>query len=102
MCYLCQDNYLDEGMDNRVTVTIDINHPGAKSLLEYLESLDYVKVNTIEGEGACENKNTFLCRSVEEMDSILDQALLDMKEGKGTEHNEFFDELELELFERKL
>lgn len=57
-------------MDNRVTVTIDINHPGAKSLLENLESLDYVKVNTVESEGACENKNTFLCRSVEEMDSI--------------------------------
>lgn len=89
-------------MNNSVTITIDINHPGAKSLLEYLESLDYVKVNVIGDEEEHKGNEYFLCRSVKEMDTILDEALLDIEAGKGTEHNVFFDELELELFERKL
>ena len=66
------------------TVTIDDSRPEAKALIEYLRTLNYVEVQDEE------NEDYSLCYSVEEMDAKLDQALQEMKEGKGMDHEEVF------------
>ena len=67
------------------TVTIDNSRPEAKALIEYLRSLDFVEITEDE-----EDEDYSLCYSVEEMDSMLDQVLIEMKEGKGMDHEEVF------------
>lgn len=71
-------------------ITIDNSRPEAKALIEYLRTLDFVEV-TSEDE---DDEDYSLCYSVEEMDSMLDQVLIEMKEGKGMDHEEVFRRLE--------
>lgn len=71
------------------TVTIDNSRPEAKALIEYLRTLDFVEVTSED-----ETKEDYsLCYSVEEMDSMLDQVLVEIKEGKGIDHKEVFKNL---------
>lgn len=69
----------------RTTVIIDDSRPEAKALIEYLRTLNYVE---IENEG--EEIGFDLCYSMQEMDSKLDQALKEMEEGDGMDHEEVF------------
>lgn len=71
-------------------ITIDNSRPEAKALIEYLRTLDFVEV-TSEDE---DDEDYSLCYSVAEMDSMLDQVLIEMKEGKGMDHEEVFRRLE--------
>lgn len=73
------------------TVTIDNSRPEAKALIEYLRTLDFVEVTS---EDEDDDEDYSLCYSVEEMDSMLDQVLIEMKEGKGMDHEEVFRRLE--------
>lgn len=68
------------------TVTIDDSRPEAKALIEYLRTLNFVEIVSDEED----NPDYSLCYSVNEMDAMLDQALIEMKEGKGMDHEEVF------------